>query len=57
MFLSLNKETEAIQFILVTSAHVEKGLGLLESTEPFIHESRGVRACSSWLSLQVAQMF
>lgn len=41
MFLSLNKETEAVQFILLTSAHVEKVLSLLESTEPSIHESHG----------------
>lgn len=57
MYLSLNKEMEAVQFILVTSAHLEKVLSLLESTEPSIHEGRGVRVCSSWVPLQVAQMF
>lgn len=57
MFLSLNKETEAVQFILVTLAHVEKVLGLLESTEPSMHESSGVRACSCWVPLLVAQVF
>lgn len=57
MFLSVNKEMEAVPFILPTSAHVDKVLGLLESAESSVHEGHGGGTCSSWVPPQVAPVF